>query len=67
MSDTQQQQQPLTQEVAIKALIQGVMVAQSRGTYTLDEAEMLSRAIKVFTKTIPKTPTPPKSEETIVL
>ena len=39
----------LTLQVAIRALIQGVVVAQKRGAYNLDEAETLSRAVKSLT------------------
>jgi len=46
----------MSQEVAIKALIQGIVLAQSRGAYSLDEAEILSQAIKKFVKTVPRVP-----------
>ena len=39
----------LTPQVAIRALIQGVVVAQKRGAYNLEEAETLSRAVKSLT------------------
>ena len=46
----------MNQETAIKALIQGVVLAQSRGAYSLDEAEVLSQAIKKFVKVVPRVP-----------
>ena len=35
---------------ALSCIIQGVQKAQSKGVYTLDEAELLSQAIKAFIK-----------------
>lgn len=43
-------QETLTQEKAVQVLIQGVMVAQKRGAFQLEEAEMLSKAVKCFVK-----------------
>ena len=40
----------LTQEQAIGVLIQAVQIAQSKGAYTLEDAEIISRAIKLFKK-----------------
>lgn len=40
----------LTQEQAIGVLIQAVQIAQSKGAYTLEDAEIISRAIKAFKK-----------------
>lgn len=40
----------LTQEQAIGVLIQAAQIAQSKGAYTLEDAEIISRAIKVFKK-----------------
>lgn len=40
----------LTQEQAIGVLIQAVQIAQGKGAYTLEDAEIISRAIKVFKK-----------------
>lgn len=41
--------QELTQGQAVNVLIQGVRIAQAKGAFTLEDAELLSRAIKVFT------------------
>lgn len=38
----------MTQEQAIKTLIQGVLVGQSKGAYNLDEAVILKEAIDTF-------------------
>ena len=40
----------LTQEQAIGVLIQAVQIAQGKGAYTLEDAEIISRAIKAFKK-----------------
>ena len=40
----------LTQEQGIGVLIQAVQIAQSKGAYTLEDAEIISRAIKLFKK-----------------
>lgn len=38
----------LTQNQAISVLIQASRIAQSKGAYTLEDAELVSKAIKVF-------------------
>ena len=38
------------QESALKILIQGINLAQSRGAYNLSEAGLLDKCIKMFTK-----------------
>ena len=43
----------LNGQQALNVLIQAVRVAQGKGAYTLEDAEMISRAIKVF---VPPTP-----------
>ena len=40
----------LTQHQALELLIQGVKVGQTKGSYNLDEAALLSRAVKTFLK-----------------
>jgi hypothetical protein len=41
-------QQELTQAQAINVLIQAVRIAQAKGAYTLEDAELVSKAIKIF-------------------
>jgi hypothetical protein len=38
----------LTQEQALSVLVQAVRFAQSKGVYTLEDAEVISKACKVF-------------------
>ena len=46
----QQEPQITNQETALKILIQGVNLAQSRGAFNLSEAGLLDKCIKMFTK-----------------
>jgi hypothetical protein len=46
--------QELTVSTAISVLIQGVEIAQKQGAYTLDDAELLSKAVKFFKNTAKK-------------
>ena len=46
----------LTQQQAVGLLVQGVQMAQSRGAYNLNEAELIAKAIRAFA--------PPASETT---
>jgi hypothetical protein len=39
----------LTKEQAVSVLIQAAKIAQSKGAFTLDDAAMVSMAIKAFT------------------
>ena len=39
-----------SQETAVRVLIQGVNLAQSRGAYNLSEASLLDKCIKAFTR-----------------
>ena len=60
----------LTPQVAIRALIQGVVVAQKRGAYNLEEAETLSRAVKSLTapaqsNTPEQTPAPAPTQQNV--
>ena len=41
----------LNQQQALNILVQAVRIAQSKGAFTLEDAELVSRAIKLF---IPK-------------
>jgi hypothetical protein len=45
----------LTQEQALSVLIQGVRLAQKAGAYTIEDAELIAKAIKVF---VPKQEAP---------
>lgn len=47
---SQQEPEITNQEVALKVLIQGVNLAQSRGAYNLSEAGLLDKCIKMFTR-----------------
>jgi len=38
----------LNQSQAVNVLIQAVRIAQAKGAFTLDDAEMVNKAIKVF-------------------
>jgi hypothetical protein len=38
----------MTQEQAIQVLVQAVMLGQSKGAYTLDEAEVIKKAVDAF-------------------
>jgi hypothetical protein len=49
----------LNQAQAIDVLIQAVRLAQAKGAFTLEDAELVSRAIKVF---IPEKQVEPVSE-----
>ena len=44
----------LTPTESISVLIQAVRIAQSRGVYTLEDAENISKAIRTFVKPAPK-------------
>ena len=39
-----------SQETALRVLIQGINLAQSRGAYNLSEASLLDKCIKAFTR-----------------
>jgi hypothetical protein len=43
----------LNGQQALNVLIQAVRIAQSKGAYTIEDAELISRAIRVF---VPPTP-----------
>jgi hypothetical protein len=49
----------LNQAQAIDVLIQAVRLAQAKGAFTIEDAELVSRAIKVF---IPEKQVEPASE-----
>ncbi len=41
-------QQDLTQGQAVNVLIQAARIAQSKGVFSLEDAELVARAIRVF-------------------
>jgi hypothetical protein len=43
--------QELTQAQAVNVLIQAVRIAQAKGAYTLEDAELVAKAIRVFVPT----------------
>ena len=53
------QQEPLNQNHALSILIRACEVAQKRGAFNLDEAALLSQAVKLFV------PDPPPEEEVV--
>jgi len=61
----------LTQQQAIGLLVQGVQIAQQRGAYNLEEAELIAIAIRAFkpaeekaAPAAPATPATPATPET---
>lgn len=42
-------EQQLTQEQALGVLVQAAKVGQSKGAYSLEDAELIAKAIRVFT------------------
>jgi len=48
-----EQQAQLTQEQALSVLVQAVKIAQSKGAFTLEDAEVIAKAVKVFAKPEP--------------
>jgi hypothetical protein len=42
-------EQQLSQEQALGVLVQAAKVGQSKGAYTLEDAELIAKAIRVFT------------------
>lgn len=43
-----EQQQELTQAQAINVLIQAARIGQSKGAFTIEDAELIAKAIKLF-------------------
>lgn len=43
--------QELTQGQAVNVLIQAVRIAQAKGAFTLEDAELVAKAIRVFVPT----------------
>jgi hypothetical protein len=54
-TENQTQPQELTQGQALNVLIQAVRIAQGKGAYTLEDAELVAKAIKVFVPPAPAT------------
>lgn len=52
----------LNPQQAISVLIQAVNFAQSKGVYSLEDAEILSKAVKVFVKKDAPAETPVQAE-----
>ena len=53
----------LTGQQALNVLIQAVRIAQGKGAYTLEDAEIISKAIKIF---VPPTPEGEEGTDPIV-
>ena len=53
----------LNGQQALNVLIQAVRIAQQKGAYTLEDAEMISKAIKVF---VPPTPAEEQGSEPVM-
>ena len=62
-TENQTQPQELNQAQALNVLIQAVRIAQGKGAYTLEDAEMVSKAIKVF---VPPTPATEEGEDPVI-
>jgi hypothetical protein len=56
----------LTQQQAIGLLVQGVQIAQQRGAYNLEEAELIAIAIRAFKPAEEKAATQPSTETATV-
>ena len=62
---TTQIPETLTQQQAIGLLVQGVQIAQQRGAYNLEEAELIAIAIRAFKPAeATETPAPAPATET---
>tara|TARA_R100000541_G_scaffold57099_1_gene66971 strand:- start:3200 stop:3469 length:270 start_codon:yes stop_codon:yes gene_type:complete len=69
MDNTQENQNPeevnptgeLNGQQALNVLIQAVRIAQGKGAFTIEDAEIISKAIKVF---VPPTPAGEEGTET---
>lgn len=56
-----EQQLELTQPQAINVLIQAARIGQSKGAFTIEDAELIAKAIKLFT---PEKPAETLSDQT---
>ncbi len=52
----------LTQQQALEVLVSGVQVAQQKGAYNLQEAELISKACRVFIRPVPQEQTQSSEE-----
>ena len=50
-----QETQEMNQAQAVNVLIQAARIAQQKGAFTLEDAEMVSKAIKLFTPPVEET------------
>ena len=57
----------LTQQQAIGLLVQGVQIAQSRGAFNLNEAELISKAIRAFSTDATKDSQPQEITDTTTI
>lgn len=55
--------QELNQDQALSVLIQGVRLAQKAGAFTIEDAELIAKAIKVFVKPTDAAATPEVTDE----
>ena len=55
----------ITQDSALSVIVQGVIRGQARGVYTLVEAELISKAIRLFADQKEKEKTAKKEEKKI--
>ena len=61
--ETQTQTQELNQTQALNVLIQAARIAQSKGAFTLEDAELVAKAIKVF---VPPTEATKEGEDPVI-
>jgi hypothetical protein len=52
----------LTPQQALAILVQGVQFAQTKGIYSLTDAELISKAVRVFTTEGKEAEAPPQDE-----
>lgn len=48
----------LSQQQALQVLVDAARVAQSKGIFSLEDAELVSKAIKAFVVSVPEGPSP---------
>ena len=65
-TENQTQPQELTQPQALNVLIQAVRIAQGKGAFTLEDAELVAKAIKVFVPPAPPTEEGEEGEDPII-
>ena len=64
MENTNQVPSELTPQQALNVLVQAVKLGQSKGAYSLEDAEVIAKAVKVFAtqETEAETQAPPETE-----